>query len=104
MRAQIRCQPGQLVLHLVPFDRHRGALHRDHRAVGHRRTARLVGGCQLDVTRRDQVLRDDDRLGVGRNRDAVVDVHGHLGLRALQARMDSMVPDLHPGYRTSSPG
>ena len=69
VRAQFRCQPHQLFFDLIPLDGDRRSVERDHRAVLHRRTG-LVGGRELDVAGRDQVLGDDHRLGVGGNGDA----------------------------------
>ena len=66
---EIGCQAHQLGLDLIPLDGHGGAVAGDHRAVGHRRAAAVaVGRRELDVARRDQVLRDDDGLGVGGDR------------------------------------
>ncbi len=82
-RPQIRCQPHQLGLDLVPLDGNRGAVQRDHRAVGHRRPLGPVGRRELDIPRRDQVLGDDHRLCVDRHGHIAVDMQGHLGLGAL---------------------
>ena len=79
--AQIRCQPHQLGFDLVPLDGHRSMFDGYHRPVGHDRAAGPVGGSELDVAGSHQILRDDDRFRVCRDRHVVVDLEGHLGLR-----------------------
>ena len=101
---EIRCQPGQLGLDLVPFDRNRGSVDGNDRTIGHRRTARLVRGGELDVPRGDEALGDDDRLGVGGNR-ARRDRRGSSSWPAPPTgSIAAMVPTFTPATRTSSPG
>ena len=55
-----------------------------------------VGGRELYIARRDQVLGDDHRLGVGGDGHIAVDIQGQFGLSALGFdRVDSA--DLDPG-------
>ncbi len=75
--SKLRAQLGQLLLDLVPFDRHGGAVQPDLCPVGHQR-ATGVGRGELNESGRHQVRRDDECLGVGRHLDAVLDRHGDL--------------------------
>ena len=101
--AQFRCQPGQLRGDLVPLDGNCGPVDVDHGPVAHLGSALVVGGGELNVARGHQVLRDDDRLGVGRDRHVGLDAQDQsspvgLGLDRLT------VPTFTPTTRMSSPG
>ena len=83
--AQVGCQAHQLGLDLVPLDGDSRPVAGNHRAVAHLRAVTVsVGRRQLDVTRRDQVLRDDHGLGIGGHGHVAIDLQGHLRLRALR--------------------
>ncbi len=95
-RSEFDSQPVQLVLHLVPLHRDRRPAQRNRGAVGHHRPAGPVGRRQLHVTRRDQVLRDDDRLGIGGDRDRRSTVSVILVKVPPRGWTDSMVPTRTP--------
>ena len=78
-------QPLKLGPQVVPLDRHRGAVLRDDRAVGHRGPAG-VGRRQLDRPARHQLRRQDRGVGIGG--DFVLAIEPERDLRPQRLRFD----------------
>ena len=76
---EFAAQRRQLLLDLIPFDRHGGAVKPDARAVCQCRAAG-VRRRQLNEPGRHQVRRDDERLGVVGDLHIVVEGHGDLDI------------------------
>ena len=82
--SQFGCQAHQLGLDLIPLHGYCCPVAGDHRVVGHLRPVALpVCRRELHIARRDQILRDDHGLGVGRHRYVAVDLEDQLGFGAL---------------------
>ena len=98
MRPELRAELSQLLFDLVPFDGHGGSVQPDLGAVGQYGAAGIGGG-ELDEAGRDEVWRDDDRAGVGRHLDIVLDGHRdlHVGGPGFD-RVDLADRDTHHSY------
>ena len=93
----------QLSLDLIPLHRHSCSVDGDFGAVRHLWPAVLVRRRQLDVACGDEVLGDNDGLGVGGDRHVAID---RKVIRSVcgSGSIDVMVPTFTPATRTWSPG
>ena len=91
-------EPLQLVAQVIPLDRHRGAVLRDDRAVGHGGPAG-VGRGQLDGPARHQLRRQDRGLGIGGDLVLAVEPERDLGPQRLRFDLVDLAhrhaPDAH---------